>query len=93
MPFIELIGHVNEHGDLEFPKPTNLLPADVRIIIETFNAEAEAADEALWQEQFANSPEILDYLEKKGLEAFQTGELEDLDIDSDLDDYDKLLKR
>jgi hypothetical protein len=88
MTFIELTGHVNENGDLEFPKPTNLPLGDVRIIIETFDVEAEATDEALWQEQFARSPEVLDYLEKKGLDAFQAGELEDLDIDSDLDNHD-----
>jgi len=83
MTFIELMGRVNEKGELEFSKPANLPPGEVRIIIETFDAEAEAADEALWQKQFAESPEKLDLLISEGLEALRTGEAEDFDPDTD----------
>lgn len=83
MTFIELTGHVNENGDLEFPKPNNLPPGEVRIIIETFDTDAETADEALWQTQFAASPEKLDFLINEGLEALRNGEAEDFDPDHD----------
>jgi hypothetical protein len=86
MAYIELIGHVNENGELEFQKPTNLPPGDVRIIIETFDAQAEAEDEALWQKQFAESPDKLDFLINEGLEALRSGDAEDFDPDNDTDD-------
>ena len=83
MTFIELTGHVNENGELEITDPPNLPPGDVRIIIETFDAQAEAADEALWQKQFAASPDKLDFLIDEGLEALRSGEAEDFDPDTD----------
>jgi hypothetical protein len=83
MTFIELIGHVNENGELEIPEPLNLPPGDVRIVIEPWNAEAEAADESLWQKQFADSPDKLDFLINEGLEALRSGEAEDFDPDTD----------
>jgi hypothetical protein len=86
MSFIELTAHVNEHGKLELPESLRLPPGEVRIIIEPFDAAAEAADEALWQKQFAESPDKLDFLINEGLEALRTGEAEDLDLDHDLDD-------
>ena len=85
MTFIELTGHVNENGELEFAKPANLLPGDVRIIIESFDVDAEAADEALWQKQFAESPDKLDFLLQEGLEALRTGQVEDFDPDDETD--------
>jgi len=74
MAFIELTGHVNENGELEIPNSTKLPPGDVRIIIETFDASAEAEDEALWQKQFAESPDKLDFLINEGLEALRSGD-------------------
>lgn len=79
MTFIELTGHVNEKGELEFPKPANLPPGEVRIIIETFDAEAEAADEALWEAQFAASQDILERLSQEAHEDFLMGRTEDCD--------------
>lgn len=83
MTFIELSGHVNENGELEISNPPSLLPGDVRIIIETFDAQAEADDEALWKKQFAESPDKLDFLINEGLEALRSGEAEDFDPDAD----------
>ena len=83
MAFIELTGHINEHGELELTTPLMLPPGEVRIFIESFDAEAEAADEALWQKQFAESPDKLDFLINEGLEALRSGEAEDFDPDSD----------
>ncbi len=83
MTFIELTGHVNNNGELELPKDTKLPPGEVRVIIETFDAEAEAVGEALWQRQFAESPDKLDFLIQEGLEALRSGEAEDFDPDHD----------
>ena len=77
MSFIKLTGHVNENGELEISNPPNLPPGDVRIIIETFDAQAEADHEAQWQKQFAESPDKLDFLINEGLEALSSGEAED----------------
>jgi hypothetical protein len=79
MTFIELKGHVNENGELEFPKPTNLPPGDVRIIIETFDAGAEAADEALWDAQFAGSQDVLERLSQEAHEDYLAGRTEACD--------------
>jgi len=86
MTLIELTGYVNEKGELELAAPLKLPPGEVRIIIEPFDAEAEAADEALWQKQFAESPDKLDFLINEGLEALRSGEAEDFDPDHDPDD-------
>lgn len=83
MAFIELTGRVNENGELELATPLTLPPGEVRIFIESFDAEAEAADETLWQKQFAESPDKLDFLINEGLEALRNGEVEDFDPDSD----------
>jgi len=84
--FIEVTGHINENGELQLAAPLKLPPGEVRVIIEPYDAEAEAADEALWQKQFAESPDKLDFLINEGMEALRTGEAEDFDPDQDSDD-------
>jgi hypothetical protein len=86
MTIIELPGRVNEQGKLEFEQPSNLPPGDVRIIIETIDPDLEA-DEALWDEQFANpkSQALFDLLAKQVLEEDAAGLLEDFDPDNDPD--------
>jgi hypothetical protein len=79
MTFIELTGRVTEDGKLEFPEPTNLPPGAVRIIIETFDTEAEAADEALWDAQFAASQDVLEHLSQEAHEDYLAGRTEDCD--------------
>jgi len=71
MSVIEILGHINENGQLEFDLPDNLPPGDVRITIEPFDADDEAADEALWQQQFARSPETLDFLAQEAREEYR----------------------
>ena len=83
MTTIEVIGHVNEQGQLEFDPPT-LPPGDVRIIIETIDASAEAADEALWDEQFANSQDLLSKLAREAIEQDDAGLTEEFDPDKDI---------
>ncbi|MHB8630243.1 MAG: hypothetical protein ACYDBJ_29200 [Aggregatilineales bacterium] len=85
MTVIEVLGRVNDAGQLEFEQPTQLPPGEVRIIIETIDAEAEAADDALWDEQFANSPDTLDFLAREAREEHYAGLTDDFDPDTDPD--------
>jgi hypothetical protein len=85
MTIVEVIGRVNERGQLEFEPPTHLRPGEVRIIIETIDAEAEAADEALWDEQFANSQDVLEFLANEARAEYAAGLTEDFDPDDDHD--------
>ena len=72
MTTIEVMGHVNENGQLEFDPPA-LPPGNARIIIETIDAEAEAANEALWDEQFAGSQDLLSKLAREAIEQDDAG--------------------
>ena len=85
MSIIEVIGHVNEHGQLEFEPPTHLPPGEVRIIIETIDPEAEAEDDARWDEQFAASPDVLDLLAREARSEYSAGLTDDFDPDDDPD--------
>ena len=83
MTVIETIGHVNEQGQLEFEQPNDLPPGDVRIIIATFDADAEAIDDALWDAQFAATPqEVWEKFANKALKDFEEGRTRPLDPDS-----------
>jgi hypothetical protein len=82
---IELAGRINEQGVLEFEQPTHLPPGAVRIIIEIIDLDEEAADEALWDEQFANSPDVLDFLVREAREDERNGLTDEFDPDTDPD--------
>lgn len=77
MTIIEVTGHVNEAGKLEFEQPDDLPPGEVRIIIETIDAEEEAADDALWDKQFANSQDTLDFLAREARADYYAGRTEE----------------
>ncbi len=85
MTVIEVIGRVNDAGHLEFEQPDDLPPGEVRIIIETIDAETEAAEDALWDEQFANSPDTLDFLAREAREEYYAGLTDEFDPDTDPD--------
>ncbi len=82
MTVIEVWGHVNEEGRLEFEQPVRLPPGDVCITIETVDI---AADEAQWDEQFAKSQDILKQMALKAIEEDEAGLTEDFDPDNDPD--------
>jgi hypothetical protein len=75
MPIIELIGWINDDGDLELELPPKLPPGEVRVFIETISAEEDAEDEALGDEQFATSQEAL--------EDYEAGLTEEFDPDDE----------
>ncbi len=77
MTVIEVTGRVNERGQLEFEPPHDLPPGEVRIIFKTITAEEEAADEALWDEKFAKSQELLEQMAQQAHEEYLAGLTED----------------
>lgn len=82
MTFIEIRGRVNERGELEFEPPHDLPVGEVRII-EALDP-AEAADEALWDEQFAKSQHVLDKIAEEIRAARRAGLTEDFDPDTEV---------
>lgn len=85
MRVIEIAGHVNEAGKLEFIQPPNLPPGDVRIIIQAIDTDAEAADDALWDEKFAKSQDVLRRMALQAIQEDEAGLTEDFDPDNDRD--------
>ncbi len=83
MTVIELTGRVNEQGLIEFEQPRDLPPGEIRIIIKTITAEDEAADEALWDEQFAKSQDLLEQMAEEAHQEYLAGLTEDFDPDDD----------
>lgn len=79
MASVEILGRVNEEGRLEVEQFIHLPPGEVRITIESVDIEA---DEALWDEQFAKSQDILEQLSLEAHEDYLAGRTEDCD-DSD----------
>jgi hypothetical protein len=54
--------------------------------------DEDAADEALWDEQFAKSQDVLDFLAREGLEEYYAGLTDDFDPDNDPDaKWDEML--
>ncbi len=88
MTFVEVMGRVNERGEIEFETPANLPPGEVRILIESIDEAAIAADEALWDEQFAKSQDLLTQLADEALADYKAGLTEDFDPDDDPDAAD-----
>ena len=83
MTVIEIIGRINERGELEFEPPANLPPGEVRITIEPISPEDEEADEALWNEQFAKSVDLLEQMGQEAHEEYLAGRTEDFDPDEE----------
>jgi hypothetical protein len=83
MVTVELIGRINEAGKLEVELPADLPPGEVRITIQTISADEIAADEALWDEQFAKSQDVLERMSQQAHEEYVAGLTEDFDPDDD----------
>ncbi len=83
MSIIELKGRIDEDGRLELDLPPNLPPGEVRVFIEPFNTEEEAADETLWDEQFAQSQDVLEQMSGEAHEEYVAGRTDAFDPDHD----------
>ena len=85
MSVIELYGRINDQGKLEVALPANLPPGEVQITIRTISDEEIAADEALWDEQFAKSQDVLERMAQEALEEHEAGLTDEFDPDNDPD--------
>ncbi|MBX3082636.1 MAG: hypothetical protein KF716_13445 [Anaerolineae bacterium] len=85
MSLIVLRGHVNEAGQIILETPINLPPGEeVEIVVEQITPEAEAADNARWDELLSRA-ESIRVLEEWGAQALaddEAGLTEDLDPDT-----------
>jgi hypothetical protein len=82
MVFVELKGRINEEGKLELDLPANLPPGEVRVFIESITPEELAADEALWDAQFAKSQDVLERMADEALKDLDEGRTDELDPDN-----------
>ena len=81
MSVVELKGWIDADGHLELEHPTDLPPGEVRVIIESISPEEEAADEALWDAQFAKSADQLARMAAQALKDLDEGRTDELDPD------------
>ena len=76
---IEIKGRVNQNGELTFGAPANLPPGEVDVVI-SYLTQAEEADEALWDAQFAATPDAkFDALIAQTLSDYQKGQTDKFD--------------
>ncbi len=76
---IEAKAHIGDDGKIVLQTPTDLPPGDVEIII-TYLTDEVKDDEALWDQQFAETPtDIFDQLVEQGLQDYRDGETDDFD--------------
>ena len=87
MTTIQLTGHVDVNGRIEFSEQVNLPPGDVLITIQALNAEDEVAQDAF--DDLLASQKSLTFLQALAAEAWaahDAGLADDLDPDSLLSD-------
>jgi hypothetical protein len=84
---VELKGRINEHGKLEIDLPENLLPpGDVLVTIEPVEEDADIeAEDAVWDEFYANASEEFDALAHKAHENYLAGRAKKIDTKTDFD--------
>jgi len=76
---IELKGRVGHNGELTFDAPSDLPPGEVDIVI-SYLTEAEEADEALWDAQFAATSDAqFDALVARGVAEYHSGQTDEFD--------------
>jgi hypothetical protein len=78
---IELTGRINEKGELEVDLPEGLQPGEVHVVIQPVSAEELAADDAMWDEQFAKSQDALGRMADEALKDYDEGRTTELDPD------------
>jgi hypothetical protein len=80
---IELVGRITEAGELVVELPADLPPGEVQITIRPISAEEIAAVNALWDEKFARSQDILEVMTRQATTEYEAGLTEDFDSDDD----------
>ncbi len=83
MKTVELIGRITEAGELEIELPAGLPPGEVQITIRPISLDEIATDEALWDEQFARSQDVLERLSQEAHDEYLAGLTEEFDPDDE----------
>lgn len=83
MATIRLTGHIDENGWIEIAERVDLPPGDVTVVLESLNAEDEAAEIAF--DELLASPKSIAFLEilgAKALAEYDAGLTDELDPDT-----------
>ncbi|MHB8628284.1 MAG: hypothetical protein ACYDBJ_04260 [Aggregatilineales bacterium] len=83
MERIRLNGRIDENGRLEVDQPDRLPPGAVIVTIEPVSAADEATEEALWDEFFTKSQDLLDELGREIQAEYEAGLTDEFDPDVD----------
>jgi hypothetical protein len=84
MDAIRVVGHIDENGQLQIDEAVNLPPGEQLIItIEAVTPEIQTADDALWDEKFARTPDVLARLAAEARAEIDAGTVEEFDPDTD----------
>lgn len=84
MDKIRVAGHSDENGHIEIDEAVNVPPGQQLIItIEAVTPEMLADDDALWDEKFARTPDVLAKLAADARAEIEAGTTKDFDPDKD----------
>ena len=78
---IQVVGHVDSTGHLEVDQAVNLPAGEVWVTVEVITPEMLAAEDAMWEESIARTPDKLDQLLAEGLQAMADGTADELNPD------------
>lgn len=79
--FIKLKGRVTKQGKLEVDLPDDFPTGEVWVSLEHIDPEAEAAEDARWDESFAKSQDLLTKLAREARAEDRAGLTEEFDPD------------
>jgi len=84
MDAIRVTGHSDDNGHIQIDEVVNLPPGQQLIItIETITDDMLAADDALWNQKFASTPQVLARLAAEARAEIEAGTVTDFDPDAD----------
>jgi hypothetical protein len=83
MASIQIVGFVDQSGCLKIDQEIGLPQGQVLITVEEVTEEMLAADDALWDKKFAETPEILDKIFEEAENEIAAGKVRDFDPDVD----------
>jgi hypothetical protein len=80
---IEVQGEVNERGEVEIHWPADLPPGKIRVVIESYDPDLEAVEDAKWDASFAKSQSLLSKLATEAHADYLAGNTEEFDPDTE----------
>jgi len=84
MDAIRVLGHIDENGHVQIDEAVNLPPGQqVIVTLEAVTPDILAADDALWDEKFAHTPDVLAKLAAEARAEIAAGTVKDFDPDTD----------